>query len=232
MVEACEEGWWYSFVVPGPRRLVVLMSDSDLVKRRERADPAGWHALLKQTRHVAGRRREAGVPLGPPRLLPAQTRRLDRVTRPGWLAVGDAATTFDPLSSQGLVKALRSAVLGSYAARDALAGDASGLLKYYHILRKEFDMYLAAAEFYRREVRLERGAVLAAPPGAGHAGPTGPRTRRKEFRGVGRAGAYLSPEDLARLLAVCDARALRMRGDRGYSRPLPRHARREDHPVL
>jgi flavin-dependent dehydrogenase len=39
-----------------------------------------------------------------------------------WLAVGDAASTFDPLSSQGIVKVLRSGVCASYAIADPLTG--------------------------------------------------------------------------------------------------------------
>ena len=103
LVEACEEGWWYSFAVSGPRRLVVLMGDSDLLKARRLAVPDRWHELLSQTRLVSGPA-SMGIPLGPPRLLAAQTRRLDCFAGPGWLAVGDSATTFDPLSSQGLVR--------------------------------------------------------------------------------------------------------------------------------
>ena len=104
LVEACDEGWWYSFAVTGPRRLVVLMSDSDLLKARQLAVPERWHEAAFTDALVSGPA-SMGVPLGPPHILPAQTRRLDRFAGPGWLAVGDSATTFDPLSSQGLVKA-------------------------------------------------------------------------------------------------------------------------------
>jgi len=41
---------------------------------------------------------------------------LDRVAGPGWLATGDAAASFDPLSSQGIVTAL---VLGRGAGEAA-----------------------------------------------------------------------------------------------------------------
>ena len=54
LVEACEEGWWYSFAVSGPRRLVVLMSDSDLLKMH-RSGGAGtrWHeSLARDASHL------------------------------------------------------------------------------------------------------------------------------------------------------------------------------------
>jgi flavin-dependent dehydrogenase len=40
--------------------------------------------------------------------------------RDSWLAVGDAASTFDLLSSRGIVKALRSGVCPLYAIADPL----------------------------------------------------------------------------------------------------------------
>src|SRR5262249_31621890 len=145
-----------------------------------------------------------GVPLGPPRLLPAQTRRLDRFAGPGWLAVGDAATTFDPLSSQGLVKALRSAILGSYAARNALARDAPGLYKYDRLTAQEFDASLSARrEIYRREPRwagapfwLRRNRRVTLDPQSVVRVVPDPAAWR-------RAGAYLSEDDLTRLRALC-----------------------------
>jgi 2-polyprenyl-6-methoxyphenol hydroxylase-like FAD-dependent oxidoreductase len=206
LVEACEEGWWYSFALAGPRRLVVLMSDSDILKARRLAVPDRWHERLARTRLVSGPA-SMGVPLGPPRLLPAQTRRLDRFAGPGWLAVGDAATTFDPLSSQGLVKALRSAILGSYAARDALAGDESGLHKFDRLTAREFDAYLAARrDFYRSEPRWagapfwhrRQQRVTLDPRSIVRVVPD-----RAAWR---RGGAYLSDDDLARLAGLCDGR--------------------------
>ena len=52
----------------------------------------------------------------------ADSSRIDRTAGPNWLAVGDAATAFDPLASQGIYHALFSA---SNAARAILDRSAS-----------------------------------------------------------------------------------------------------------
>jgi flavin-dependent dehydrogenase len=76
------------------------------------------------------------------------------VTGDAWLAVGDAATTFDPLSSQGILKSLRSGVLASYAVTDYFKGTTKGLEKYEALAAREFKDYLASrAEFYGQERR-------------------------------------------------------------------------------
>ena len=60
-----------------------------------------------------------------------------------WLAVGDAASRFDPLSSLGIAKALRSGIFASYASGDWLTrADAAGLRRYRLYIRKEFNRYL------------------------------------------------------------------------------------------
>jgi flavin-dependent dehydrogenase len=206
LVEAGEEGWWYSFNVADSRRLVVLMSDSDLVKGRRLTLPERWHEALSRTRLVSGPT-SRGVLLGPPRVLSAQTRRLDRCAGVGWLAVGDSATTFDPLSSQGVVKALRSAILGSYAARDALAGDESGPLKFERLTAQEFDAYLAARRLvYRSETRWQEAPFWRRRHERVTLHPLSVVSILRDPAAWRRAGTYLSEDDLARLRGLCDGR--------------------------
>ena len=78
------------------------------------------------------------------------------MTGEAWLAVGDAATTFDPLSSLGILKGLRSGILASYAIGDYFNGSPSSLEKYEAILAREFEEYLTTrSDYYRREQRWE-----------------------------------------------------------------------------
>jgi flavin-dependent dehydrogenase len=59
-------------------------------------------------------------PRGPVVVRPAQSGHLAPVAGDDWLTVGDAAAGFDPLSSQGIAKALRSGIFASYAIGDLL----------------------------------------------------------------------------------------------------------------
>lgn len=155
LVEAWEDGWWYSALLPDDRVIIFCMSDADIVKRRGLNASDVWLGLLGQTRHTRERVRHATL-LGAPSAHAAHTHRLERVTGDGWLAVGDAATTFDPLSSQGILKSLRSGILASYAVTDYFKGSALGLEKYEALMTREFNDYLLArADFYRRERRWE-----------------------------------------------------------------------------
>jgi flavin-dependent dehydrogenase len=78
----------------------------------------------------------------------AHTQTLHPVVGRGWLAAGDAASTFDPLSGQGIFKALHSGILASYAILDWLKGQDGGLEIYSALQKAEFKQYLADWKSY------------------------------------------------------------------------------------
>jgi flavin-dependent dehydrogenase len=128
------------------------MTDSDLA--RSVADLDGWMTALQATRHVRGGG-AAAQPLGAPRLRPAGSRCLaGEITQP-LIYVGDAASCFDPISGQGIIKALRSGVFASYAAADFLCrGDHKGVARFRRLMTREFAEYRKTlAEFYALERR-------------------------------------------------------------------------------
>ena len=153
LVEAWEEGWWYSARLPGDRMVVACMSDADRVaalglRRRQR-----WLEALAEAPHT-GRVLSAGRPGRGPACHPAQSRLLDSAAGERWLAVGDAASTVDPLSSQGIFKALRFAIWAAYAVCDHLGGDGGALARYARLVERDFDGYLTSRrDYYRRETR-------------------------------------------------------------------------------
>ncbi|PYS33243.1 MAG: hypothetical protein DMF75_09970 [Acidobacteria bacterium] len=124
MVEAWEEGWWYSALVPDKKIAVVCMSDIDIVKRIGLTSSTKWIELMNETRYIKDRVRGA-EPVAAPSVHAAHSQHLERVAGDAWLAVGDAATTFDPLSSLGIFKGLRSGIMASYAIADYFKGSSS-----------------------------------------------------------------------------------------------------------
>jgi flavin-dependent dehydrogenase len=71
-----------------------------------------------------------------------------------WLLAGDAAMTWDPLSGQGICKALESGMRGADAVARALDGDASRLQEYALWTDTRFREYLETrSKYYRAEQR-------------------------------------------------------------------------------
>jgi flavin-dependent dehydrogenase len=153
LVEARPDGWWYSALLPDSRLIAVYMTDSDLLRRHRGAWHAFWQARLQQTIHTQVRLRAFDLQAAW-RVVPANSSRLDRVSGRGWLAVGDAAMAFDPLSSQGLIQGLASGIRAGEALKGHFAGEAAAIGEYGRRANDMFHKYLQQrAVYYGRERR-------------------------------------------------------------------------------
>ena len=156
LVEAVPRGWWYSTPLPDGRLVAALFTDPDLIDRATAVTPEGWRDLLAETRHT--RDRAGDLPPGVVRIAAAGSNRLDPVAGDGWLAVGDAAMTFDPLSSHGLTVALASALDAAEAVRASLDGNGAALDGYAARLRQGHAGYaLMRRAMYRAGTRWPGG---------------------------------------------------------------------------
>lgn len=108
---ADQDGWWYSVRLASGYRVLAYHLDA---KHPERLDLQNPEAFLDRARHhpllaeVLGQTKAAEVHTRPAGTAVLDIASLDRAG-PGFLAIGDAAITFDPISSQGLFHALASA---------------------------------------------------------------------------------------------------------------------------
>jgi len=154
LIEAEADGWWYTAAIPGRRRVVAYMSDADLARTRGVGRLDSWTGALRETRHVSATVAPAR-PLGPPRVQPAGSCCMDGGTALPIIAVGDAASCFDPISGQGILKALRSGIFASYAIGDLLLRDNPRSLARYRALgTQEFAAYRETlADYYALERR-------------------------------------------------------------------------------
>lgn len=153
LLEAVEHGWWYAAEIPGQRAIAMLATDPAIARHERMMEPRTWRAHLARTLHV---RPALGVVPDAPELIARGARSflLDRVSGPGWLAVGDAASAYDPLSAQGLYKALYTGLYGGTAAARWLAGEAEALHDYDRLVMAGFGAFLRGyASLYRSEER-------------------------------------------------------------------------------
>ncbi len=158
LIEACEEGWWYSALLPASRLVVGLMTDADVVRQQQLRHLPHWYARLHTTVQTRQRVQHA-QPLSAPTVTSANSYILDRMWASGWAAVGDAASTFDPLSSQGIVKAMRWGLNASHAIKAYLQGHDEALRQYENDVREEYDAYLGVKQqYYRMEQRWPHAA--------------------------------------------------------------------------
>jgi flavin-dependent dehydrogenase len=150
-VEAAEHGWWYSALLPDGSLALVWLTDADALAGREPA--AVWHAALETAPHTRERLRGHGPPLRI-HVRSARSARLRPAAGRGWLAVGDAAMSWDPLSSSGLARALGGGERAAAAIDAHARGHADALAEHDLALERELTEYLATrTSYYRLETR-------------------------------------------------------------------------------
>ncbi len=147
LVEATPEGWWYTALLADGRLAAAVFGDGDLLPRallRPESAADLWRRLLAATsatrERVAGHGyRQADRVL---QVVPAESSRLDVIAGEGWLALGDAAAAYDPLSSHGIGSAMGSGFYGGQAAADLLAGRDEALPAYLELMQNAYGAYL------------------------------------------------------------------------------------------
>ena len=163
-IEASPHGWWYSNRLPGTernvsKRLVVFHSDKDLPAAKMAARPEGFDQLLSESTHIAPVLQAKGYrTCGTIRGAPANSQRLQDFCGDAWMAVGDAAQAYDPLSSQGIDKALRTASHAGHMIHYALTDCAPGaagldnhnkyIRQYDEQQRQLWQAYLPQRDYY------------------------------------------------------------------------------------
>jgi len=125
LLEAVEDGWWYSAPLPQGRRTLAFHTDPGLTATAlaRSTESLVLHAaratvlasLLDECKFSANS--------GRVRLTVANGGRLSPPAGPGWFSAGDAAVHFDPLSSQGLLNALFTGLATAEASDRLLEGE-------------------------------------------------------------------------------------------------------------
>ncbi len=154
-IEARPDGWWYSALLPDGRRMLAFQTDAEFVKGQQWRDPRWFRTKLAETEHLSTLLESEGSRTdGTCYLTSAHSGRLYRCFGEGWVAAGDAAQSYDPLSGQGILSALTS---GQQAGR-ALSSDgpkiSQALLTYCAAMESRWKRFLQQRRhFYAMEQR-------------------------------------------------------------------------------
>ena len=157
-IHSAPQGWWYTAPTPGGNRILAFHT------RAGNPATAWMHSaksLLEQAQKIPPLWKRVNFEIidrNPEQWQHGYTAANSAMTQPAaghaWLTVGDAALSFDPLSSQGIFNALYTGLAASESAYRFLGGEISDFAEY----QKQLDMIYAAYErhlheWYRSEQR-------------------------------------------------------------------------------
>lgn len=151
-VEAQTDGWWYSALTPDGRRIFAYQTDADLIAPHRSLE--WFRACAHRSTHLRALLEQYGYTMDqPPKLTSAHSGRLANSHGSGWLAVGDAVQSFDPLSGQGMHHALLTGHFGATElVKDGLGS--TELPEYRGFLDHTWRGFLKSrADYYAAETR-------------------------------------------------------------------------------
>jgi flavin-dependent dehydrogenase len=150
LLEADEHGWWYAARLPDDRVVVLFASEAETARRLKARGHEGFERSLGETKLIAPILAKLELEGKEYFATPVYSSRLDRPEGEGWLAVGDAAASYDPIVARGITKALEDGVAAGR--RIAEPSDSAG--SYSERLAARFRIYAEArAHLYELERR-------------------------------------------------------------------------------
>ena len=152
LIESVPNGWWYATPIPDNKKIIVFMTDSDIAKATRIQELENWNLELKKTIHINAVKK--GSLIIPPRIFPAYSQVITDTTLKNWIPAGEAASSFDPLSSMGIGYAMLSGIHAAQVAHNVLKSDGNFLPLYINDSIRNFYQYLQnRRRFYRYEKR-------------------------------------------------------------------------------
>jgi len=155
-IHSVPQGWWYTAPTPGGRRILAFHT------RATNAATAWMHSaqsMLEQVEKVPDLRERICFDCKDPgQLQHGTTAAHSALTQPSagkaWLAVGDAALSFDPLSSQGIFNALYTGLAAAESVHRFLQSEISSFAEYQGQLEEIHAAYERHLQvWYRSEKR-------------------------------------------------------------------------------
>jgi len=147
LIEAQEGGWWYSAELPECKTALAFMTDADIYAHALRRSSNFWQEQLKASVYTKARFVSSNTSSNP-KPIASYSARMDSVAGANWLAVGDAAMSFDPLSSQGIYKAIESGIRATKLIHSKFINKRNRLESYSNSLDNAFEKYLHLRRLY------------------------------------------------------------------------------------
>jgi len=148
LLEAVEYGWWYMATLPDNRVIAALATDPEVVSAYKLGEPENWFALLMSLRilpqHIKPHLRLKEKLM----VSPALSSYLQEPCGNNWLAVGDAASSYDPIMSLGIYKSMLTGMEAGKMIAFKYSGAGYDPDSYKTFLRNDFRKYGESRNYF------------------------------------------------------------------------------------
>lgn len=153
-LEAAELGWWYTAMLPDDTLVVTFFTDADIIAKHKLNEADAWNAMLQKTKHIKALLKDTTALTEKPWVRAAQTQITNANKLERFIAIGDAAASFDPISSMGIGFGISSACQAAKHIRHELSQDEATKAIFQQDIENNFKNYLQLrSQFYTQERR-------------------------------------------------------------------------------
>ncbi len=147
-LEACETGWWYAARLPENRLLLSFTSTAPIIKQRQLRNISTWFEQLQKTILITKQILQIHYQPDSFKIFNVPCFQLDKISGKNWIAIGDAASTYDPITSAGIMKSLNNGMMAAYAVQAQLQGDDSGFPRAEQSIKTDYRYYQKIRHHY------------------------------------------------------------------------------------
>ncbi|PHS08619.1 MAG: dehydrogenase [Kordia sp.] len=140
-VEATENGWWYVAPQHNNELTIMFFTLKELLPEKKLL-ASFIRKELEKCLHISKLTKVANLYFDALKVIPSGTSRLDIPYGDDWIAVGDAAFSYDPISSYGITSAFASGFYAGHALASKLSEEDDAMLTYRYILENAFQAYM------------------------------------------------------------------------------------------
>jgi len=141
VLETSEHGWYYLTPLPNNKVAIAFITDADLLKQLDLNHPQSWLTHGLTTNHIAAVLKQ----LPEPEAFRHYAINSKVALLPGdqnWIAAGDAAACFDPISALGIGHAINSGINSARVAEQYFLGNTEAGKAYSRFVLDHFGTYL------------------------------------------------------------------------------------------
>ncbi|ARV05235.1 hypothetical protein BTO04_00350 [Polaribacter sp. SA4-10] len=153
-LESVELGWWYTACLPNNKMVITFFSDADIISEHKLNKLEVWKSLLQKTNHIKCLLNNTETLTDKLWVKNAHTQISDVKNLENFIAIGDAAVSFDPISSMGIGFSISSACFAAkYIAHNIEKGFSKTDVYQEDILKNYKQYHDIKTRYYQEEKR-------------------------------------------------------------------------------
>lgn len=152
-IETTPWGWWYTACLPANKVIATFFTDADIISKNKLHHIGNWGKHLQNSHHIKEVLSGCKSFTKDLWVRNAQTQICDTTNLDRFLAIGDAAVSFDPLSSMGIGFSISSACHAAKHIENELGQKKSTKTIFQQDITRTFDQYLRLRKRYYQEER-------------------------------------------------------------------------------